>query len=83
MIAALPVLNDGVPGCLAARGTGRRLEGAAPGSLLILSLVGHRRGRLLHRIIKRKRELTDESKSVSSLFMNNEKVLPNRCHGGL
>ena len=30
--------------------------------------------------IKRKRELTDQSKSVSSLIMNNEKVLPNRCH---
>lgn len=29
-----------------------------------------------------KRELTDESKSVSSLSMNNEKMLPNRCHGG-
>ena len=26
-----------------------------------------------------KRELTDESKSVSSLFMNNEKVLPRRA----
>ncbi len=29
-----------------------------------------------------KRELTDESKSVSSLFMNNEKMLPNCCHKG-
>ena len=35
-------------------------EGAAPGPLLTLSLVGHGRGRLLHKIIiKRKRELTD------------------------
>ena len=28
---------------------------------------------------KRKKELTDESKSVRSLFMNHEKALPNRC----
>ena len=56
---------------------------AAPGPCLISSLVGHGKGRLLRRtIIKRKRELTDESKSVSSLFMNNEKMLPFRCHRG-
>ena len=30
----------------------------------------------------KQKELTDESKSVSSLFMNNEKMLPNRCHRG-
>lgn len=29
-----------------------------------------------------KRELTDESKSVSSLYNNIEIVLPNRCHEG-
>ena len=47
---------------------------------MTLSLIGHGRGCLLHRvIIKRKRELTDESKSVSSLFMNNEKMLPRRA----
>ena len=30
----------------------------------------------------KQKELTDESKSVSSLFMNNEILLPNRCHEG-
>ena len=50
---------------------------------MTLLLVGHGRGRLLHKIIiKRKRELADESKSVSSLFMNHEKMMPNRCRGG-
>ena len=30
----------------------------------------------------KQKELTDESKSVSSLFMNNEKMLPFCCHRG-
>ena len=30
----------------------------------------------------KQKELTDESKSVSSLFMNNEILLPNRCREG-
>lgn len=29
-----------------------------------------------------KRELTDESKSVSSLFINHGEMLPNRCRRG-